>query len=313
MPALHARRLESATIVKPALLSFVAALLLPASAFCGGAWIPEPGKGDLQLGLSRKTASSSWDASGNSFVNANTAGVISYHDFRYAYLSGEAGLLPRLSARFLVTYLHGLEGPHATLERNEGFSDSWIGLKLAVARGAWPMAIAGTMRTPVLYDRAGAYNRYLFDASGKRRAKNPEWRGVLKHDYTITYLVSHSFHEGRGWMSLETGYTWREGAPADQIPFSAEVGWPLAWRGLAIKGSLTNINSLGNDSPRQPDDRFGANATFNFNDASMTKAGVSVIVPLQHRVDVEVGYSQWVRGESARRYREPYLSVGYRF
>src|SRR5215212_5778294 len=137
--------------MKHALLSFAVTLLLAPTAFCGGAWVPEPGTGDVQLGFSRKTASSSWDANGNAFVNANNAGVISYHDFRYAYLSGEAGLLPRLSARFLVTYLHGLEGPHANLERNEGFSDAWIGLKLAVARGAWPMAIAGTMRTPVLY------------------------------------------------------------------------------------------------------------------------------------------------------------------
>ncbi|HWW62717.1 MAG TPA: hypothetical protein VN181_15185, partial [Thermoanaerobaculia bacterium] len=266
--------------MKLRLLSLAVALLVPASAFCGGAWVPEPGKGDLQLGFSRKTASSSWDANGNSFVNANNAGVISYHDFRYAYVSGEVGLLRHLSARFLVTYLHGLEGPHASS----------------------PRPSSATMRTPALYDLPGAYNRYLFDANGNRRGVSPEWRGVLKHDYTVSYLLSHSFREGRGWMSLETGYTWREGAPADQIPFSAELGWPLAWRGLSLKGSLTNINSLGNDSPRQPDDRFGANATFNFNDASMTKAGVSVIVPLRNRVDVEIGYSQWLRGKSARRY-----------
>ena len=116
-------------------------------------------------------------------------------------------------------------------------------------------------------------------------------------------------------MSLEAGYTWREGAPADQIPFSAELGWPLPWLGAAVKGSLSTVDSLGNDSIARPDDRFRARAdgTFNFNDASMLKGGVSVIVPLRNRIDVEVGYSQWLRGESARRYREPYVSFGYRF
>ncbi|HVR40676.1 MAG TPA: hypothetical protein VMU84_16390, partial [Thermoanaerobaculia bacterium] len=92
-------------------LVFSLCVSLPVIAFAGGAWLPEPGKGDAQLGFSRKTASSSWDAQGNSFVNANNAGVISYHDFRYVYLSGEVGLFRHLSARFLVTYLHGLEGP----------------------------------------------------------------------------------------------------------------------------------------------------------------------------------------------------------
>jgi len=279
--------------------------------------MPPPGRGDIQLGFSRKTASSSWDASGDAFGNTTTVGgklVPHYHDFRYAYVSGEIGLHQRLSARFLVTWLHGLEGAHQDLEKNTGWSDAWVGLKYNVSRGNWPMAVAATTRTPALYDLPGTYNRYLFDSSGNRRGVSPEWRGVLKRDYTMSYIVSHSFRD-RGWFSLESGYTWREGAPADQIPFSGEAGWPLSWRGAAVKGSLTTVISLGNDSPAQPDDRFRARAdgTFNFNDASMMKGSVSLIVPLQHRVDVEIGYSQWLWGRSARRYREPYASVGYRF
>ena len=290
----------------------------PVVAFGGGAWMPARGQGDIQLGFSRKTASSSWDANGNSFANTtNFEGhaVPHYHDFRYVYLSGEVGLHERVSARFLVTWLNGLEGPHAELEKNNGWSDAWFGVKYGVRRGDWPMAISATMRTPAFYDRPGPYGRYMLDASGKRIDVSSEWRGVLKRDYTLSYLVSHSFREGRGWMSLEAGYTWREGAPADQIPFTAEVGYPLPWLGAALKGSLSTVDSLGNDSPARPDDRFRARAdgSFNFNDASMLKGGVSVIVPLRNRVDVEVGYSQWLRGESARRYREPYVSVGYRF
>ncbi|MFL6262023.1 MAG: hypothetical protein ACJ76Y_20180 [Thermoanaerobaculia bacterium] len=292
-----------------------ALLLFPAAGFCGGAWVPEPGKGDVDLGFSRKTASTSWNVDGDVFTNANAAGVISYHDFRYTYLSGEIGVLPRLSARFLFTYLYGLEGAHVDEEKNVGFSDSWLGLKYALARGDWPMALAATERTPFLYDLPGSYNRYLYDSQGNRRGVSPEWRGLLKRDYSLTYLLSHSFYGGRGWMNFETGYTWREGAPADQVPVFAEVGYPLPWWGMAAKGSVVYVRSLGNNSPRQPNDRFGSSATNNFNDASMLKAGISVIVPLvpSRGLNLEAGYNQWLWGISARRYREPFLSLGVRF
>lgn len=295
-----------------------ALLLFPAAGFCGGAWVPKPGKGDVDLGFSRKTASTSWDVNGDVFTNLTTVDgkqVISYHDFRYTYLSGEVGLLPRLSARFLFTYLYGLEGPHVDEEKNVGFSDTWLGLKYALAQGEWPMALGATLRTPFLYDLPGPYNRYLYDAQGNRRGVSPEWRGLLKRDYSLTYLLSHSYYGGRGWMNFETGYTWREGAPADQVPVYAEVGYPLPWWGMAVKGAAVYIRSLGNDSPRQPDDRFGASATNNFNDASMLKAGVSVIVPLapSHGLSLEAGYNQWLWGISARRYREPFLSLDVQF
>jgi hypothetical protein len=293
------------------------ATVFAGTGWCGGAWVPEPGQGDVQLGFSRKTASSSWDASGNAFRNTtvvNGKTVVSYHDFRYAYLSGEVGVVPRVSFRFLTTYLYGLEGPHADLEKNAGLSDAWFGLKYALHRGDWPMALSATLRTPYFYDLPGAYNRYLFDAQGKRRGVSPEWRGVLKHDYTLSYLASHSIREGKGWWNLEAGYTWREGAPADQIPVYAELGWPLPVLDARIKGSLTWVESLGNDSTPRPDDRFGSRATFNFNDASMAKGGISVLIPVgQTHAMLEVGYNRWLRGESARRYNEPYLSLGYRF
>lgn len=297
--------------------SVLALVLSAGNAFCGGAWVPEPGDGDVQLGFSRKTASSSWNTSGDPFENTTRVGgelKQHYHDFRYAYLSGEVGLLPRLSTRFVTTYLYGLEGPHADLEKNAGLSDAWFGFKYALAQGDWPMALAATMRTPYLYDQPGAYNRYLFDANGNRRGVSPEWRGLLKRDYTLSYLLSRSFQEGRGWMNVEAGYTWREGAPADQLPVNAELGWPLPVLGAAVKGSLVYVDSLGNDTPREPDDRFGSNATFNFNDASMARAGLSFILPLgQTGTTVELGYNRWIWGESARRYNEPFLSVGRRF
>jgi hypothetical protein len=300
---------------KTGFLSILAMLLVPATGLCGGAWVPAPRTGDIQLGASRKTASTSWNVDGDTFENRNGQGQISYHDFRYAYLSGEVGLLPRLSTRFLITYLDGFEGAHADLEQNTGLSDAWFGLKYAVAQGSWPMAVSTTVRTPYFYDLPGAYNRALFDSQGRRRGVSPEWRGLLKHDYSLTYLLSHSYQEGRGWMNFETGYTWREGAPADQIPVYAEVGYPLPILAAAVKGSLVYVHSMDNESPRKPNDRFGSGGTTDFNDASMAKLGVSFIAPFGRsgRTNMEVGYNQWIWGISARRYREPFISIGQRF
>jgi len=291
---------------------------VPGAALAGGAWVPEPGQGDVQLGYSQKKASTSWNAFGDSFTNTTVVdGEVKrhYHDFRYGYLSGEVGLLPRLSTTFLLTYLHGLEGPGDHLEKNTGPSDAWFGLKYALVQGDLPMALALTYRTPYFYDLEGPYSRYLYDSNGNIRDVSPEWRGVLKHDLTLSYLVSRSFREGRGWFNLQAGYTWREGAPADEVPVWGELGWPLPLWKLQGKVAAVYIGSLGNDSPRQPDDRFGSRPDFNFNDASMGRIGVGIIAPLDSagRWSVEAGYNQWVWGESARRYDEPYLSLGRRF
>jgi hypothetical protein len=298
---------------------FVLAVLaaLPSAAFAGGAWVPAPGQGDVQLGFSQKTANTSWDSSGNAFHNLTTfegERVSHYHDFRYAYLSGEVGLLRNLSATWTVTYLDGLEGPRQDLERNSGLSDAWFGLKYGVRQGDWPVALAFIYRTPYFYDLDGPYSRYLYDAQGNIRDESPEWRGVLKHDYTFSVVASHSFLDGRGWANLQTGYTWREGAPADEIPVWADVGYPLPFWGAAAKLAVVYVGSRGNDSPRRPDDRFGSSATFNFNDASMARAGAGFLVPLGRTgATLEAGYNQWIWGKSARRYDEPYLSLGYRF
>jgi len=302
--------------IRAALWVLLALLIFPVAGYCGGAWVMDPGKVDVYLGFSRKTANTSWNANGDFLRHETTFNgqrETSNHDFRYTYLSGEIGLLPRLSGTFLINYLYGLEGPQDNLEKNVGFTDSWFGLKYALTKGDWPMAIDANTRTPILYDFPGPYSRYIFDSRGNRIAVSPKWRGLLKHDYTLGYMVSHSYMKGQGWMNFEVGYTWREGAPADAIPVTAEVGYPLHWHGIAVKGAATFIRSLNNDSPSQPDDRFGSSATYNFNDASYVKAGVSFIVPLPKSCNFEVGYNQWLWGRSARRYREPFLSLGTRF
>ncbi|NJL28401.1 MAG: hypothetical protein HC897_11190 [Thermoanaerobaculia bacterium] len=292
------------------MVSFVFAfLLLPGIALAGGAWVPAPGDGDLTLGFSQKTANRSWDSRGDTIIHTSN------HDFRYAYLSGELGLVKRLSTTFLVTYLDGREGPPGDEEKNSGLSDAWFGLKYALRQDQWPMAIAATLRTPIFYDIKGPYSRHLFDANGNLLGNSPEWRGLLKTDLTLSYLVSHSIKDGEGWFNLEAGYTLREGAPADQIPVSGELGWPLPWRHTKVKVSAVYVQSLGNDSPRKPDDRFGSRPGYNFNNASMAKIGASFIFALDHdrKWSAEIGYNQWVWGKSARQYDEPFLAFGRRF
>ena len=63
------------------------AVAAASSLFAGGAWVPPAGDGNLQLGYSRKHAASSWNLAGDHVDNG------SQHDFRYAYLSGDVGLL----------------------------------------------------------------------------------------------------------------------------------------------------------------------------------------------------------------------------
>jgi hypothetical protein len=291
----------------------VAFALAALPAYGGGAWIPAPGDGEVQLGYSRKTAHTSWDSRGEGFVNLTQGTLEHHHDFRYGYLSGEVGLRERLSFRFLVTYLDGFEGPLEDLERNTGASDAWFGFKYRLRGGAWPMALGATLRTPVFYDLPGPYSRYLYNADGSFRGVSPEWRGVLKEDYALSYLISHSWLDGRAWLSGEIGYNYRRGAPSDEVPLSFEVGYPLPFLQASVKASTVWVQPVGNSSPREPNDRFGARPGFDFNNAQHWRAGLSLIVPLGPRWTVEAGYNQWLAGRSARRYEEPFLSIGRKF
>src|SRR6202030_769041 len=108
--------------------------------------------------------------------------------------------------------------------------------------------------------------------------ESPSWRGLLKRDYGLTYKISQSAFHG-GWWEFEAGYVWREGAPADQVPVLADLGYPLPFLHSYGKLAASYYRSLGNDSAPQPDDRFGVSATNNFNNASFLRLALSVLVP----------------------------------
>lgn len=214
------------------------------------------------------------------------------------------------------------------MEKNFGLSDAWLGLKFRVREGAWPQAVRATWRTPFLYDQPGPYARHLYRVrkdhlqsafqgvvdSTAFVMNSPEWRGLLRNDLTLTYAVSHSFRRFQGWMSLEAGYDFRQGAPSDDIPMNFEVGYALPFRSCRpyLKASLNLVKSVGNNSIAAPEDRFGTTSTFN--NASILRGGVSLIFPFfQQKMSLEAGYSQWLWGRGARQYREPFFSVGRSF
>jgi len=306
--------------MKPDLRLVAAGLALMAGgarpAIAGGAWVPAPGHGYVYVGFSRKTAGSSWSVAGDEYDNVQAStGKVSWHDFRYLYLSAEVGLFKNLSLVLNPTWLYGLEGPKDAYEKNIGLSDAWLGLKYQVHKGSTPMAIGFNHRTPYFYDLPGPYSRTLFDSAGRARGVSPEWRGLLKRDYSISYLASRSLFRYRGWASVEGGYTWRDGAPADQVYLSGDGGCPLPFARALLKLSAHLRRSVGSDTPRPPDDRFGASAIQNFNKASYLKLGGSAIFPFGGKKEwaAEIGYNQWVWGRSARRYKEPFVSIGRSF
>ncbi|HEY3175795.1 MAG TPA: hypothetical protein VGK94_08555 [Candidatus Polarisedimenticolia bacterium] len=291
------------------------------AAFAGGGWVPEEGDGDFQFGYSRKFADHSWTAEGKTVENG------SWHLFRYGYLGGEMGLGHRVSLRYAVLYLDGAEGPPGNYEVNRGMSEAFLGFKYRVHEGTWPMAVALNVRTSILYDQAGTYDRHTYlpdeddlDGDGDTteavlQANDSEWRGLLGEDYGLSFIASRSMF-GSGWFNMEVGYTYRTGNLADEMPLYLELGYPLPWDRLVLKGTFNWVDSVGNNSlKRQEDDRFGCSATNCFPDASrqVLGAGFLLSVGSQRLWWVELGYNHWLWGRSTRKYEEPYISLGRRF
>lgn len=291
--------------------SLVVGLTLVASAArAGGAWVPEPGSGTVQLGYSVKTADTSWGPRGQSRSHT------SWHIFRYGYAGGEVGLGKGFGFQFLVLYLDGLEGQRGDMEHNAGFSESFFGLNYQLTDGTWPMALSLRHRSSYLYDLPGRYSRHLFDTNGEFRGVSPEWRGLLGEDYGLFFLVSRSLFDYQGWMNFEVGYNYRTTNLSDEVPLYFELGYPLPWQELKLKGSYRLVQSVGNHSlDRQPGDRFGCSANNCFPDASMMVVGGSLLRDFGSSDQwwAEIGFNQWVWGRSARKYEEPYLAVGRRF
>jgi len=284
--------------------------LTASTALAGGAWVPEKGDGDFQFGYSRKFADHSWNPQGKTVENSSS------HLFRYGYIGGEFGLGHRVSLRYTVLYLDGLEGPPGNYEQNKGPSETFFGFKYRLHEGTWNMALAANVRTSILYDQAGTYDRHDY-LQGQTTVDgvDSEWRGLLGEDYGMTFLLSRSMF-GTGWFNLETGYTYRTGNLADEMPLTLELGYPFKWDRLFVKGTFNWIDSVGNNSEkRQHDDRFGCSATNCFPNASRQVIGTSFMLNIgkERLWWIEAGYNHWLWGHSTRKYEEPFFSLGRRF
>jgi len=284
--------------------------LAASAAHAGGAWVPEKGDGDFQFGYSRKFADHSWNPQGKTVENS------SWHLFRYGYIGGEFGLGHRVSLRYTVLYLDGLEGPPGDYEQNKGPSETFFGFKYRLHEGKWNMAVAANVRTSILYDQDGTYDRHNYlEGETDVDGVDSEWRGLLGEDYGLTFLLSRSVFDG-GWWNVEAGYAYRTGNLADEYILNGEIGYPLPWDRLVVKGTYSLIDSAGNNTEtRRHDDRFGCSPNNCFPDASRQVIGASFMLTVgkERLWWVEAGYNHWLWGRSARKYEEPYISLGRRF
>jgi hypothetical protein len=140
---------------------------------------------------------------------------------------------------------------------------------------------------------------------------NPEWRGLLKTDFTIAYNISHSFWKYRAWATFEAGYNFRTGVPSDDIPVNFEMGYaiPIAFN-PTVKVALNGVFSVhNNDAVGDVNDRF--RATSDFNDASIMRGSVALILPITGAFSAQLGYGEWLWGRGARQYSEPFAAVYY--
>ena len=272
--------------------SVVFLLLVTGEAAAGGAWVPDPGDGWFSVGFNRKSGDRRLNADGGEFIPGNGR----THDFRYAYFSGEVGLLKKLSSTWLVTYLWGKESfddPEDNFS-HQGFSDMWVGLRYQLHRGNLPIAAEVNARLPYLYEHGET------------------WLGILKHDFTGLLYLERST-AGAGTFTGYGGYTIRQGSPTDQVRLGLYWGVPetlpviekLPFRvTLGIDGYV----SVGEPSPSEPSDRFGYRPRtptsvnyFTFNKSTWARPWVNFSVPVGTTgYGLDLGYGRIGPGDLGR-------------
>jgi hypothetical protein len=279
-------------------------------AWAGGGWVPAPGAGYVNLAFVDKVSSSGWDANGRSTFAGD--GATSRDDLKFIALSGEVGLVSGVSLLLVVPFLYGREGRTDPLDSGAGFSDLFIGGKIAVLEGVNAVAASVVARTPWLYDRGGAYRRFDSAADQADHKLSSQWRGLLKYDLAFTVHGSRSFASGRGWATIEPGVVFRTGAPSHAFAAGGEVGYAF-FESIPLAAKLYTYLSLSLHTDREPreDDRFPSTTVYNFNDASMWKIGASLLWRPWLGLFVEAGYGRWIWGRSARKYEEPFVSIGW--
>ena len=327
------------------------ATMLATDLHAGGPWASKPGKGRLTFGYSRKTAGSRWLTDGTVEQQPDSLLVDGlFHDFRYAYLSGEVGLFENLELSGTLLYLWGYERITSDpktgksfkpeWELNAGFTDAWLNLKYQVLHGDYPLAVMVSSRFPDLYDEEGPYTRYMSrfytsvvdtktgdgrDSTYLKRdtavVASNEWRGLLKRDFGIHVLAGHSF-DGDAYVQAMLGYNFRQGAFADQLLFSVEGGYNFKlspqWT-IMPKLAFDYTGGVGNGGRPDETDRFNFRVNnvpqnnYYFNNAKYGRLYGGVGVSFNDNLGVELGAGRWIFGQGAAIYTETYAQVSYGF
>jgi hypothetical protein len=77
-----------------------------------------------------------------------------------------------------------------------------------------------------------------------------------------------------------------------------------------LKVALNGVFSIhNNDAVGDVDDRFGATSAFN--DASILRGSIALVLPLAGHFNAQLGYGEWLWGRGARQYQEPFAAVYY--
>ncbi|MEO5931227.1 MAG: hypothetical protein ABIR47_14940, partial [Candidatus Kapaibacterium sp.] len=238
----------------------------------------------------------------------------SSYDYKFLYLSGEVGIVKGLEISTLVTYLWASETVDSTAEDKShfynGFSDMWFEVKYQIFDGAFPTAIAANVRLPWLYE--GSVN-----VNGQNIADIP---GLLKHDYELNLSVSHSITD-RIYASATAGFRLREGAPANQIIYNAEIGGKLPFldNRFFVKVGFDGAASVGEPGKYTSKDRFPGLSLerdahfFDFNNSSYIRPQVGASFAITPHLDLGAGYSYMSWGHSILVYHDILLQLGYSF
>lgn len=318
----------------------------------GGPWVQKPGKVRLSFGFSRKTAGTLWRNGVLEEPADSTLVDGLFHDFQYAYLYGEVGIVENLELSGTINYLFGYErisrdpvtgkAIAPAWELNQGFTDSWLNLKYQFLHGDYPMAVMVSSRFPDLYDEPGdVYTRYVkktytqaidtVTADGRDTLQtvsrtvteaSGEWRGLLKRDLGIHLLAGHSFGSD-GWVEGMLAYNFRQDAFADQLLFSVGGGYNInavtGWT-FTPKVVFDYTGGLGNGEVPDPSDRFGFKdaqgryvANNYFNNGRYGRLYGSLIVGSENGYGLEIGAGRWIFGNGSARYWETYAQASYQF
>lgn len=349
--------------------ALVFVLIICNEAFAGGPWVLGKGQADLSIGFSRKVGKQRWAPTvDNNETSKNYADdIITYslitpadsttvdgkfHDFRYYYFQGAVGLAKNLELNWTINWLVGREasrtnpktgqlyqypeqsGPnshYAIWEINEGFTDSWLGLKYQFLHKNWPMAIEINSRFPDLYNQPGhEYTRYNYQYTSQTIPNgdtsyivkdtliepSSEWRGLNKRDFAALVHFGHSFFkDGALYFQGYGGYNIRQGAFADQVMFNVNAGytWRINNHLFIIPSVLFDyIGGVGNGGQPDLTDRFfSVYKNYNFNNSKAFRGYANLDVVIYNRFAAKIGVGQWLAGKGAVKYSEAFVQLNY--